>query len=98
MPCVTPTQKSLVTVHHEVGHIEYYLSYRKQPFVFRKAASQGFQEAIGDVIALSLMVPSHLKDIGLLDKLHDDKGKVSDCVHTMPAHFENGEKCDGSKI
>ena len=20
---------------------------------------------------------------------------VSDCVHTMPAHFENGEKCDG---
>ena len=21
-----------------------------------------------------------------------------DCVHTMPAHFENGKKCDGSKI
>ena len=21
-----------------------------------------------------------------------------DCVHTMPTHFENGEKCDGSKI
>ena len=21
-----------------------------------------------------------------------------DCVHTMPAHFENDEKCDGSKI
>ena len=21
-----------------------------------------------------------------------------DYVHTMPAHFENGEKCDGSKI
>ena len=20
------------------------------------------------------------------------------CVHTMPAHFENDEKCDGSKI
>ena len=22
----------------------------------------------------------------------------SDCVHTMPAHFENDEKCDGRKI
>ena len=22
----------------------------------------------------------------------------ADCVHTMPAHFENGEKCDGCKI
>ena len=23
---------------------------------------------------------------------------VLGCVHTMPAHFENGEKCDGCKI
>ena len=21
-----------------------------------------------------------------------------DCVHTMPTHFEKGEKCDGSRI
>ena len=26
------------------------------------------------------------------------KDQNLDCVHTMPAHFENDEKCDGSKI
>ena len=29
--------------------------------------------------------------------IHQSKAKL-DCVHTMPAHFENDEKCDGCKI
>ena len=33
--------------------------------------------------------------ISMAEKL---TGSDSDYVHTMPAHFENGEKCDGSEI
>eukprot|EP00794_Sanderia_malayensis_P018117 gene18117-19927_t len=75
MPCLGVSEQQLKTLYHEMGHIKYYQSYVKQPYVYRKAANQGIQEAVGDAIALSLAVPSHLKTIGLLDEIQDDKGE-----------------------
>ncbi|XP_048869765.1 angiotensin-converting enzyme [Brienomyrus brachyistius] len=71
--CTTVTMEQLFTVHHEMGHIEYYLQYKDQPVSFRKGANPGFHEAIGDVLSLSVSTPKHLNIIGLLDSVTDDE-------------------------
>lgn len=67
----------LITVHHEMGHVQYFLQYKDQPVSFRDGANPGFHEAIGDVLALSVATPNHLKSIGLLDKVESNDGKWS---------------------
>lgn len=57
----------LITVHHEMGHIQYFMNYADQPVVYREGANPGFHEAIGDLIALSVATPKHLVSVGLLD-------------------------------
>ena len=40
-------------VHHEMGHIEYIMSYAEtQSYAYREGANSAFHEAIGDTIAL----------------------------------------------
>jgi peptidyl-dipeptidase A len=63
--CIEPTQVELETVYHELGHVFYYLSYRDQPYLFQGGAHDGFHEAIGDTVNLS-MTPRYLQQIGLL--------------------------------
>jgi peptidyl-dipeptidase A len=62
--CIEPTQDELMTVYHELGHVFYYLSYKEQPFLFQSGAHDGFHEAIGDTVNLS-MTPAYLAQIGL---------------------------------
>uniref|UniRef100_A0A8D3C8G2 Angiotensin-converting enzyme n=1 Tax=Scophthalmus maximus TaxID=52904 RepID=A0A8D3C8G2_SCOMX len=66
--CTVVTMDDLITVHHEMGHVQYFLQYKDQPVSFRDGANPGFHEAIGDVLALSVSTPKHLQSIGLLDK------------------------------
>ena len=66
--CLHDTADDFVTVHHELGHTYYFLAYRNQPFLFRGGANDGFHEAIGDTIALSI-TPEYLKTIGLIDQI-----------------------------
>lgn len=61
--CTLVNMEHLVTVHHEMGHIQYFIEYAKQPIVFRNAANPGFHEAIGDLIALSVTTPQHLEKV-----------------------------------
>jgi peptidyl-dipeptidase A len=63
--CVEPTEEQLGTLHHELGHLFYDLMYNPLPPVFQAAAHDGFHEAIGDTITLSL-TPGHLHKIGLV--------------------------------
>ncbi|XP_061611297.1 angiotensin-converting enzyme [Phyllopteryx taeniolatus] len=70
--CTVVTMDDLITVHHEMGHIQYFLQYKDQPVAFREGANPGFHEAIGDVLALSVSTPKHLKSIGLLDKVENN--------------------------
>ncbi|HVG43592.1 MAG TPA: M2 family metallopeptidase [Longimicrobium sp.] len=63
--CMEPTADDFVTVHHEMGHNIYQRAYRRQPLLFRNGANDGFHEAIGDAIALSI-TPDYLKQVGLL--------------------------------
>ena len=62
--CIDVTADYFTTVHHELGHNFYQRAYNKQPFLFRNGANDGFHEAIGDAIALSI-TPAYLKTLGL---------------------------------
>jgi peptidyl-dipeptidase A len=66
--CVEINEEQLGTLHHELGHIYYYLMYKDQPSVFKGGAHDGFHEAIGDTIQLS-MTPAYLEQMGLVDKV-----------------------------
>ncbi|XP_069761237.1 angiotensin-converting enzyme isoform X3 [Narcine bancroftii] len=70
--CTTVTMEQLFTVHHEMGHVEYYLQYKNQPVSFRSGANPGFHEAVGDLLALSVSTPDHLNKIGLLENVTND--------------------------
>ena len=64
--CIEPTEEDLVTIHHELGHDFYFQRYDKLPILFQRGANDGFHEAIGDTMALSV-TPGYLKSVGLLD-------------------------------
>jgi len=68
--CIDINEEDFITIHHELGHNFYQRAYDKQPFLFRDSANDGFHEAIGDTIALSV-TPEYLVKIGLLDKAPD---------------------------
>ena len=65
--CIEITGEDFAVVHHELGHNFYQRAYKGKPFLFRDSANDGFHEAIGDTIALSI-TPSYLKKIGLIEK------------------------------
>ncbi|XP_065335573.1 angiotensin-converting enzyme-like isoform X1 [Cloeon dipterum] len=69
--CTNVDEEDFITVHHELGHIEYFILYKDQPITFRKGANPGFHEAVGDVIALSVKNPYHYQAIGLLENYED---------------------------
>lgn len=69
--CTLVNMNHFVTVHHEMGHIQYYIQYADQPLTLRAGANPGFHEAIGDVIALSVSTPQHLEKVGLLQNYQD---------------------------
>lgn len=51
--CTERNEEHFYTIHHEMGHIQYYMSYdESQPFVYRNGANSGFHEAIGDTIGM----------------------------------------------
>ncbi|XP_043189736.1 angiotensin-converting enzyme-like isoform X1 [Amphibalanus amphitrite] len=70
--CTVVTLEDLITAHHEMGHIEYFLQYAGQPQIFKTGANPGFHEAVGDTLALSVATPKHLKKIGLLEEVIND--------------------------
>lgn len=74
----------LITVHHEMGHVQYFLQYKDQPVSFRDGANPGFHEAIGDVLALSVSTPKHLQSIGLLDKVENNRGECPPLSSSPP--------------
>ncbi len=56
------------TVHHELGHIYYYLAYSRPevPYILRRGANRAFHEGIGTLIELASNEVPYLEEIGLL--------------------------------
>lgn len=65
--CTKVNSDDFVTIHHELGHNYYQRAYNAQPYLYLNGANDGFHEAIGDFIALSI-TPQYLVQIGLLPK------------------------------
>ncbi len=63
--CTKVNGNDFVTIHHELGHNYYQRAYNKQPYLYLNGANDGFHEAIGDTVALSI-TPQYLVQIGLL--------------------------------
>lgn len=73
--CIQINEVDFVTVHHELGHNYYQMAYAGQPFLYRDSANDGFHEAIGDTMALSV-TPAYLKQINLIDKVPDQSADI----------------------
>jgi peptidyl-dipeptidase A len=63
--CTKVNGDDFVTIHHELGHNYYQRAYKNQPYLYKNGANDGFHEAIGDTVALSI-TPDYLVKIGLL--------------------------------
>ena len=73
--CIQRTGEEFSVIHHELGHNFYQRAYNKQPLFYQESANDGFHEAIGDTIALSV-TPGYLKEIGLLEQVPDESKDI----------------------
>jgi peptidyl-dipeptidase A len=78
--CIQITGEDFLTIHHELGHNFYQRAYSPQPPSFRDSANDGFHEAVGDTIALSI-TPEYLVKLGLLDKAPDTSKDIGLLLH-----------------
>jgi len=65
--CIKVNGDDFTTIHHELGHNYYQRAYNEKSYLHLNGANDGFHEAIGDAVALSI-TPEYLVQIGLLDK------------------------------
>jgi peptidyl-dipeptidase A len=73
--CLHVVEEDFVTVHHELGHNFYQRAYSTQPPLFQGSANDGFHEAVGDTIALSI-TPAYLKQLGFIREVPPPAGDV----------------------
>jgi len=73
--CIRVKDEDFVTVHHELGHNFYQRAYKEQPPLFQDSANDGFHEAVGDTIALSV-TPEYLKEVGLLANVPPENADI----------------------
>ena len=78
--CIDITDEDFRTVHHELGHNYYQRAYNRQPVLFRGSAHDGFHEALGDTIALSI-TPEYLVKLGFMDKAPDASQDIAFLLH-----------------
>ncbi|MDQ3338469.1 MAG: M2 family metallopeptidase [Myxococcota bacterium] len=80
--CIQRTHEELDVIHHELGHNYYQMAYHKEPILIQNGANDGFHEAIGDTVVLS-MTPDYLKEKGLLAKVtKNDKVTINRQMNT----------------
>ncbi|MBP6824482.1 MAG: M2 family metallopeptidase [Acidobacteria bacterium] len=73
--CININDEDFTTIHHELGHNFYQMAYAPQSPLYQNSANDGFHEAIGDTIALSV-TPEYLKQLGFISKVPDEKADL----------------------
>jgi len=73
--CINQTYDELRVIYHELGHNYYQGAYKGRPPLFQDSAHDGFHEAIGDTVTLS-MTPGYLAEVGLVGSAEDDPRAV----------------------
>ena len=72
--CIQKNEEDFITIHHELGHIFYYQAYNHLPTLFQGGANDGFHEAFGDLLTLSI-TPDYLKNIDFISSEEADRAK-----------------------
>ncbi|EFX65684.1 hypothetical protein DAPPUDRAFT_65345 [Daphnia pulex] len=92
--CAGVSFSDFLTVHHELGHIQYQMQYAHLPYGYRDGANDGFHEAIGELMSMSVATTKHLHSVGLLEALEDDPVEINflmqqalSSVSTLPFHL-----------
>ena len=88
--CIDQTAEDFTVIHHELGHDFYSRAYAVQPPIFRDSANDGFHEAIGDTIALSV-TPEYLVKVGLVD--HGRKRPPATSACCCEPRFNDWRSC-----
>lgn len=73
--CIKVNAVDFNTIHHELGHNYYQRAYNHHSYLHRGSANDGFHEAVGDAVALSI-TPEYLQKIGLLEAVPDADGDI----------------------
>lgn len=74
--CIKVNAEDFNTIHHELGHNYYQRAYNQESYLYRTSANDGFHEAVGDTIALSI-TPEYLQKIGLIENVPDASGDLA---------------------
>ena len=83
--CIERSAEDFSTIHHELGHIFYYQAYNStQPSVFQGGANDGFHEAVGDLLTLSI-TPDYYNKIGLISEAEAQRCKIRSNILTYAA-------------
>tara|TARA_B100001063_G_scaffold46109_1_gene39907 strand:- start:3017 stop:4831 length:1815 start_codon:yes stop_codon:yes gene_type:complete len=72
--CIEKNEEDFITIHHELGHIFYYQAYNHLPTLFQGGANDGFHEAFGDLLTLSI-TPDYLKKINFINQEEADRAE-----------------------
>ena len=73
--CIEKNEEDFITIHHELGHIFYYQAYNHLPTLFQGGANDGFHEAFGDLLTLSI-TPEYLNKIGFISEAEAENAKT----------------------
>ncbi|MDA0758714.1 MAG: M2 family metallopeptidase [Proteobacteria bacterium] len=73
--CIERNAEDFSTIHHELGHIFYYQAYSQQPSIFQGGANDGFHEAVGDLLTLSI-TPDYYHKIGMITEAEAINAKL----------------------
>jgi peptidyl-dipeptidase A len=65
--CIERNAEDFSVIHHELGHIFYYQAYSDLPDIFQSGANDGFHEAVGDLLTLSI-TPDYLQKIDMVSE------------------------------
>ena len=81
--CTEVNAEDFYTVHHELGHNYYQRAYKDVDYLYKDGAHDGFHEAIGDFISLSI-TPVYLEKIGLIteDQIPGEEADISLLMNT----------------
>jgi len=93
--CTKINFEDFLTIHHELGHVQYFMQYSDQPTVYRDGANDGFHEAVGELMSMCVSTPKHLHTIGLIEELSEDKeteinyllSMALSTIQSLPFHY-----------
>ncbi|MEQ8558857.1 MAG: M2 family metallopeptidase [Henriciella sp.] len=81
--CTEVNAEDFYTVHHELGHNFYQRAYKDVDYLYKDGAHDGFHEAIGDFVSLSI-TPVYLEEIGLIteDQIPGEEADIALLLNT----------------